>query len=167
MFHNLHYAYIVADMFLLLIWAIFFIARKDLRREMIIVSILAAPFGLTQYFFGADYWHPSYIISFGVFGIEDLLYMFATGGIIGVIYEEFFGKRFSKRHMQGHPYFAVALTIFGLFAVFVGTAVLHINSIYISSITFLFAGIVTIIIRKDLFKHAFYSGLLLGLITLF
>ena len=166
MFSNLHYAYIIGDILLLCIWFVFFIARKDLRKEMLIISILSVPFGFTQYFFGADYWHPYYIIGNYAFGLEDLLYMFATGGITGVIYEEFFGKKLSKRHTRSHPYLMLLFVILGLGALFVGTKILLINSIYVSSGIFLFAGILTIIVRHDLLKHAFFSGLSLGFLTL-
>ena len=92
--------------------------------------------------------------------------MFATGGIVGVIYEEFFGKRFSKRHLEGHPFFAFLLILIGISTVFIGTMVLKINSIYVSSAMFLLFGMVTLLIRHDLVKHAFFSGLFLGIVTL-
>jgi len=166
MFQNLHYVYIALDTLLLTIWLIFYLVRKDLRHEILMISILTIPLGLTQYFFGQDYWHPTYIMSFNFFGLEDLLYAFGVGGIAGVIYEEFLGKRFTKRHLPKHQYIATALTLGGLLALFVGVNILHINSIYVSSVVFLLAGLGAIIMRHDLFKQAFYSGVFLGVLTL-
>lgn len=65
MFQSLNYAYITADILLVLVWLLFYLARKDLRREMLMISLFAMPLGLTQYFFMQDYWRPAYVIGFG------------------------------------------------------------------------------------------------------
>ena len=165
MFLALDYTYLVADILLLFIWLIFFLHRKDLRKEMLIVSLLSAPVGLTQYFFVQDYWHPVYIWGSSIVGLEDILYMFATGGIVGVLYEEFFGRHFAKRHLKGHPIVTLLMTVLGVALMFVGMQVFHLNSIYVASALFLIFGSVTIIFRHDLLYHAFWSGILLGLVT--
>ncbi|MES3032278.1 MAG: lycopene cyclase domain-containing protein [Patescibacteria group bacterium] len=166
MFSNLEYAYITGDLLLFCIWILFFIARKDLRKEMLLISIFSVPLGFAQYFFGADYWHPEYIFGHSFFGFEDLFYMFAVGGITGVIYEEFFGKKLAKHRVKSHPYFMLLFFVLGVLCFFIGNKVLNFNSIYVSSAIFLGCGIVTLTIRHDLFKHAFYSATFLAFLTL-
>ncbi len=145
--------------------ASFFLAAERFKKRNVCCFYFFSPLGLTQYFFGQDYWHPVYIFGNSVFGFEDILYMFAVGGILGVIYEEFFGKRLSKRHTRSHPYIMLLFSVLGLSALFVGTMIFHINSLYVSSFIFLFIGILTISIRHDLLKHALYSGVCLGALT--
>src|SRR4051812_21126766 len=166
MFSDLHYAYITGDILLFCIWLVLFLLRKDLRKEMLLISIFSVPFGLTQYLFGADYWHPEYIFGHTFFGFEDLFYMFAVGGITGVIYEEFFGKTLSRHRAKSHPFVMLLFAVLGILFFFIGTKVLHFNSIYVSSAIFLGCGIITLIFRHDLFKHAFYSAVSLAFLTL-
>src|SRR3989338_2876632 len=154
MFYDLKYAYLVGDFILFLIWLFFFLRRKDLRKEMLIISLFSAPIGLTQYFFRADYWQPTYAFSNTIIGLEDILYMFFTGGIIGVIYEEIFGKRLSQRHTRSHPYLMLLFSVLGLVSLYLGVMILNLNSIYVSSVIFMIIGLITILIRHDLLWDA-------------
>lgn len=88
------------------------------------------------------------------------------GGIAGVIYEEFLGKKFMRRHLAEHKYIAASFTVFGLLFLLIGTKVFSFNSIYLSSALLLITGGAVLVIRHDLFKQAFYSGLFLGALTL-
>ncbi len=162
----LNSAYLLNGFFLMCPWLIFFFMRKDLRKEMLFMSVVSMPFGILQYLFRQDYFHPLYIYNFSFFGIEDLLWMFAMGGITGVIYEEFFGKKLSNRHTRKHPYLMIVFTVVGLFALFIGNIIFKINSMYMTLIIFSVIGVITLLIRRDLLKHAFYSGICVGLITL-
>ena len=86
--------YFTGTMLLFLVWIALFFHKKQLQKEMLIMSILVAPMGpLSEILYFADYWHPEYLIPiFGV-GIEDLLFAFFIGGIGSVIYEEAFIKK--------------------------------------------------------------------------
>ena len=110
MFENFQYAYIIGNLFFLAVWIILFIYRRDLRRKMLVMSLVVAPMGpLSEIFYLRDYWQPQ-LFNGWLIGIEDLLFGFAIGGIAAVIYEELFGKKYMKRHLSAHPkwMFAVA-----------------------------------------------------------
>ena len=47
MFHDFQYAYFVADLGFFVIWLILYLLRRDLRKEMLIMSLLVMPFGFT------------------------------------------------------------------------------------------------------------------------
>ena len=110
MFENLQYAYLVGDFFLGIVWLLLFLFRKDLRIKMLIMSVLVAPLSpIAELFYLRDYWQPEFMTGRSFTGIEDILFSFFIGGISGVLYEEFFGKRLGKRKTRGHPLFFVLL----------------------------------------------------------
>jgi len=158
------YAYLIGNLFFLVVWVVFFISRKDLRAEILLMSLLVAPLGASQYFYLRDYWQPEYFGNtfFGIFGFEDILFSFLIGGIAAVIYEEVFGKRHSKRHLKQHTLLMFGFSVVGVIWVFVGTILLDINSIYVTSALPVLVGIIIIVLRHDLLKDALWSGLLTG-----
>ena len=86
------YAYLTSSVILGLVWLVLYFHRKDLRYEMIFVSLLFLPFGLTQPLFVPEYWNPTVLYKFfGLFDIESLMHTFFIGGIAASLYEEFFG----------------------------------------------------------------------------
>lgn len=161
---NYQYAYLVSNLFFLLVWIIFFVIRSDLRKKMLVMSLLIAPLGFTQFFYFRDYWHPSYFLGtiFSVVGVEDILFCFLIGGITAVIYEEIFGLRYAKRHVKNYLSWMFAFFIFGIFWMFVGNIILGFNSMYLSITILLLAGIFILIFRHDLLKDAFFSGIFIG-----
>jgi len=54
------YVYLIGTGVYALIWAIFFIIRKDLRRKIFFTSLFAAPLGLSELLFIPDYWMPQF-----------------------------------------------------------------------------------------------------------
>jgi len=76
MFDILQYAYLFGDLFFLFIWLILFFARKDLRKQMLIMSFVVAPMGpISEIFYLRDYWQPQLFNGWSV-GVEDLLLLF-------------------------------------------------------------------------------------------
>lgn len=162
MFFDFQYAYLTGSLFFLLVWIILFLYRRDLRKEMLIMSLVVAPMGpLSQFFYLRDYWQPE-LFSGWVIGFEDLLFGFAIGGIAAVIYEIFFGKKYVKRHLPTHSKWMFAVALFGIIWMFVGSMVLNFNSIYVSTLGFLIIGTSILFYRHDLLKDALFSGLLVG-----
>ena len=166
MFANFQYAYLLGNIFFLLVWIILFICRRDLRRKILIMSLVVAPMGpLSQLFYLRDYWQPQ-LFNGWLIGIEDLLFGFAIGGIAAVIYEELFGKKYMKRHLSAHPKWMFGVALFGVAWMYVGSMVLSFNSIYVSIFGFLIIGASILFTRHDLLKDAFFSGLLVGALML-
>ena len=167
MFANFQYAYLLGNLFFLLVWIILFIYRRDLRRKMLIMSLVVAPMGpLSEIFYLRDYWQPQ-LFNGWLIGIEDLLFGFAIGGIAAVIYEELFGKKYLSRHLSAHPKWMFGVAVFGVIWMYVGSMVLGFNSIYVSILGFLIIGASILFTRHDLLKDALFSGLLMGGLMLF
>jgi len=157
------YAYLTGILFFLIIWILLYFRKKELRKEMLIMSLITAPLGITQVLFFQDYWKPQYILSFYGVGLEEFLFCFLIGGIAGVIYEEFFITKIIKTKRDNSKTLMI-LGIFGLLILLFLLYILKINSIYSSSITLIFMGIIILMERNDLFKNAIGSGVLVALI---
>lgn len=65
---------------LLVIWFICWHQSDSQRHNLLLSSLLAAPFGFLSIFFVPHYWNPVRLIEFGA-GIEDLIFSFTGGGI--------------------------------------------------------------------------------------
>src|SRR3989344_2610704 len=95
------YTYLVANIVELVIWLGLFLVRKDLRREMLIMSFYFGMAGVVlEFVYTIDWWHPLTITGTRV-GIEDFLFGFWIGGIAAVIYEIVFRRKL--RSMRKRP----------------------------------------------------------------
>ena len=147
------YAYLVGSLITLVIWFILFINRKDLRREMLVLSfatMLLAPSNILYY---GEYWRPLFVLNIFNFGIESIIVCFAYGGICGVSYEYLFrktGYRLRSVNLQISR-LQLILSIFSGMVVFLGLEIFtQINTIYTSSIALFIIGLLFILFRKDL-----------------
>lgn len=96
------YAYLIADLVLLLVWIALFVVRKDLRKEMLIMSLCVSPMGpIAEFFYLRDYWHPALFNGWTI-GIEDFIFAFVIGGIASVVYEEFFKRKYMRKNLRHH-----------------------------------------------------------------
>lgn len=169
MFDNFQYAYLIGNFLIgFPLWLFLFIHRKDLRKEILISSVLIGVLApLWSPWFIKDYWHPE-SLNFWRLGAGDFFYGFFFGGIANAIYEEIFGRHYAKRKNRKHhwswfliPFFALFFLVFGL-PVYFG-----INSIYAALVSFVAMSAFMIYFRRDLLFDALASGLLVGLLTLF
>lgn len=171
MFDYTH-AYLVGALLPAPLWLALFYFRKDLRKEILIMSLLGG--GLAVLFAPAilgDYWHPNYTFGglslhwrFG--GLEDFIYSFFIIGIGAVIYEEIFGKHFTKRRSREtsfHHFVIPALLLYVLS--FYIPLWLGLSSLGAALISFALLVGVIVIIRHDLLNDALISGLILGLLV--
>ncbi|KKQ36220.1 MAG: hypothetical protein US52_C0005G0010 [candidate division WS6 bacterium GW2011_GWA2_37_6] len=162
------YAYLILVLMLGVPWTVFFILRRDLRKEMLWGSCFVSIFGLTELIFYGEYWKPEFLIQFGNYkiGIEDILLCFFYGGISFVLYQVFFAKRHThkskvlKRKNFSMPILAV---ISGLIVYPFLYALGFSNIIYISSIGLCVIGVITIAFRRDLLRGVFLNALLTSL----
>lgn len=92
------YTYFVGTIIFFIPWLILYLWRKDIRKQMLQLSIWVAIGSLiTAYFWWTiDWWRPETITGTRI-GLEDLLLGFSNGGIAAVIYEEVFRKRLYRR----------------------------------------------------------------------
>ena len=95
------YFYLCGTIVYVLVWLVLFLKRPDLRKEMLVMSVL---FGIgalvTAKLYLADWWRPATVTGTAV-GIEDFLFGFSAAGIAAVCYEELFRKRLRRdRRLQ-------------------------------------------------------------------
>ncbi|MDO8514838.1 MAG: lycopene cyclase domain-containing protein [bacterium] len=164
------YAYTLLVCFFTLVWVILFIIRKDLRREMFIMSLLAAPLGpFGDFFYQRDYYLLP-ILNGHYWWIYSLACGFVYGGVAAVLYETLLKEhhRIQRgiRKKQGrHYWWFWAVFLGGGAFMYVGTFLLQINSIYVSFCVMFLGALWIGYQRKDLLVEAVGSGLALMAVT--
>lgn len=159
------YTYLIGDIILLILWLILFLWRKDIRKEMLVISLI---FGIMSPIFAilviSDWWRPLTITGTAL-GIEDFLFGFGIGGVASVVYSFLFNKRVKikkvkklkeeKRDLNFTFLISLLLVLF-----LVGVLVIKLNT-FISAIISLIIPIIIIYIKRhDLIKDSLLSGLL-------
>jgi len=168
---NYQYSYIIGDLALFIVWIILFYFRKDLRREMLAISIIFGIGGLfSEIVYMYDWWHPLTITNTPI-GIEDFIFGFTIGGISSSIYEFVFNKRIKikKTNRKGNKERNIRLiksillvTLLFVFSFFI----IKLHSFYASLIALGLPLLLIWIKRKDLIRESITSGLLLSVIGL-
>ena len=167
---NYQYSYLIADLVLLVIWFVLFFWRKDVRKEMLYISIIFGFVGLlVEPIFLKDWWNPLTITT-TMIGFEDFLFGFTFAGIASVIYSVIFKKRVrikkvnkKKEFKRNKNYLILSAFLVGLF--FSSFYILKLNSFYSSIIAFIIPLTIIWIKRKDLIINSITSGLLLMIIV--
>jgi hypothetical protein len=150
-----------------LIWIFIFYRRKDLRNEMLFMSVLMSGLCLFSTYYGwtVDWWYPQNITN-SLVGIEDFILGFTSGGIMATIYELLFKRSMYKRKL--HHHISGALTI--LFLLMMVTMYLFwgvgLTSFWSSTIAMIIAAIILMIVRKDLVFNSLLTGILMVLVSL-
>ena len=158
--------WLIFSLILFVIWIIVFIFSRS-KREMLIISALTTPFGLTEPLFVPEYWNPPSLFNLAAntgFDIESLIFSFAIGGIGSVLYETIFKSKHEKinvreMHHRRHKYHLLSLfsplMVFMLLFLFT-----ELNPIYSVSLAMLIGGIAAMFCRPDLKKKIVYGGVL-------
>lgn len=170
MLEGYQYSYFILDILLLAVWGVLYWARKDVRQEMLAMSVPLGVIGLLLTLpYANDWWVPQTITG-TIPSVEDFLFGFAAGGIAAVVYVELFRKHVQRKQMPGavralrlaHLWQAVALFSAIFFVLHYG---LGLDSGLIT-ILILGAGVLGILVRRpDLGQDAFCSGALMLLIA--
>ncbi len=169
----MHYSWLLWSLLLVVIWIFFYVVlkTKEKRRQMLTVSLWTTLLGLTEPLFVPTYWTPSSLFDLAIrtgFDIESLIFSFAIGGIVIVLYNVIFRKTSihmstKAQHSNRHKYHIFALLSAPIvFVVLFFTSSL--NPIYSVILALIIGGLSTLYCRPDLKKKMFISGLLfLGL----
>ncbi|PIN93169.1 hypothetical protein COU54_04135 [Candidatus Pacearchaeota archaeon CG10_big_fil_rev_8_21_14_0_10_31_24] len=174
-FEEIFNPWFVGSLIALLIWIVFFILAKKLRKEMIITSFVALPWGFTEYIFSKEYWSPPSLFDLNEkigLDIETFIFTFAIGGLSAIIYNYFTHKILvripenSSLKQHGHK--------FGLFGAFSFIIILvglyfatNIDLIYINFIACFVGAIIASLCRPDLKNKIWFGGLIFLLFYLF
>ena len=161
------YSYLIADMVFLVIWFSLFIWRKDVRKQMLVISLtLGIIATFLEYIYIQDWWHPL-TITHTIIGVEDFIFSFTISGISTVIYEEIFKKKIRLRKenskteiKRDKKMFLIIILCLALFLG--GFYLLKLSSFYSSVLAFSIPLIIVLNKRKDLFLDSFISGIFLA-----
>ena len=161
------YTYLLANIVELVIWLALFIWRKDIRREMLIMSFYFGMAGVVlEFVYTIDWWHPLTITGTRV-GIEDFLFGFWIGGIAAVIYEVVFRRHLRsmrKRPIIGNDHsLFLQLSLLGLLGsfIFMTSLVSGTNSFVASVVTLILLLMYMWYRRPDLIPESLASGVLI------
>jgi hypothetical protein len=155
------YSYLLFGLILLVPWIAACIARPDIRRELVVSSLVSAPLGpLFEFWYHADYWNPEVMGPWSV-GIEDLLFGFCVGGLGAVAYEVLLNRKRIPRYGKINPVFFFLAFAAGILAhaFLIPTGL---NSIYVSIGSFITVTVIMLIRRRDLVPVALVSGVTLA-----
>src|SRR3989338_1807640 len=162
--------WLIFSLIIFVIWIIIFILIRS-KKEMLIVSALTMPFGLTEPLFVPEYWSPPSLFNLAVstgFDIESLIFSFAVGGIGSVFYESIFKSKHKKmnskeKHHKSHEYHLLSLffPIIVFLPLFLFT---ELNPIYSICLAMLVGGIIGMFCRPDLKKKIAYGGIMFSVL---
>jgi|SRR3989344_1131871 len=163
----MQYIWLIWSLMLVVIWVLvyFFQRSKAERREMFIVSVWTSLLGLTEPLFVPEYWLPPSLFNLALrtgFDIESLIFAFAAGGIVFVLYQLTFHKKHQQipkmsRHSSRHRfhYVVVLLVPVIILVLFIAT---KLNPIYIFIIAGIAGGLAAWYCRPDLGKKMIISA---------
>jgi len=162
------FVYLIALIPFCVLWLLIFLKRKDLRQEMLVMSLLIGVLSVvtSYYWWTVDWWKPLTITGTKV-GVEDFIMGFTTGGIMATIYEVVFKRGLYKRKLYHHV--SGGLTILFLLAqttmwLFWG---IGFTSFWASTVAMSLVAIIMLFVRKDLLFNSILSGILMALVSTF
>ncbi len=154
------YFYLIWCLIFFGVWLLLFLYRKDVRREMLSISLLFGLGGLLSEKTNIiDWWRPLTITNTRI-GFEDFIIGFCIGGVASIIYEEIYSRHLSRRNSNSSGYNQTFIFLLG-FAVFYLALfyIFLINSFYSSVVTYLIFTAYILLKRKDLIRDSLFSGL--------
>lgn len=158
------FEYLIIDGIFLLLWIILFFHRIDLRKEMVISSLVILPTTIFDYLSQPSYYHPQTFLSIPV-GIEGPIFGFCIGGIGAVLYEELSQKHLRKireRIEVKNKHWLVPLSVL---IISLGTFFIFKINIMITLLSGLLIGALLIVrMRDDLKSAVLFSGVYFGLL---
>lgn len=154
------YAYLIGCLILGAVWLLFYAWRGDLRKEMLAISALSLPLGITELLYVPEYWDPPSVFNLierSGFGIEDFLFCFFAGGIAAVVFELFKKRKLRKKWFDHKLHFGPYILMLGL----------HIAlewlfpqmTIYNAAFSILIASGYIAYRRRDLIPQILYGGM--------
>ncbi|MBN1186888.1 MAG: hypothetical protein JXB49_31720 [Bacteroidales bacterium] len=165
------FTYLLLGIIYLFFWIIFFIWKKETRKEMIIISIIFAVIGpFIDFFYTIDWWKPHFLFGFSYFGIEDVLFGFTYGGIAAIIYKILFQRKSKNNKSLNnkdsiiviHLLFIISLTAFLFLVSFI---VIGLNSLFSTTIALFFPTLLMWRERKDLIISSVATGIIMILLA--
>ncbi len=163
-FFTRQYPYLLVGIILSIPWLAIFLARRDLRREMLFVGVIGIFASFTDVLYIPEYWDPAFIFKpllLPMLGLhvtlEDTLFGFFLAGIAAATYFLLEGKTL-RRNIHSHHNFILAFAVFtllffGLEKFFPGA------TIYNHVFAFVVASFIVMMQRRDLIRQILLSGI--------
>jgi hypothetical protein len=160
------YTYLWMGIIFFIFWLFLFLWRKDVRKEMLIMSVIFGALGpIVDLLYTRDWWSPLTITNTAI-GFESVIVGFMIGGIAAVIYEELFKKKIKlRKKTKSNPMIIIQMILISLI-LFLGSFYLGFNSLIASIVALSVPIIVIYVKRRDLIVDSLMTGLCL-LITAF
>ena len=167
----MEYVWSIWSLIILALWAAIYLLKKGHRKEMLKMSLITMPFGLTEPLFVPEYWLPPSLFDLAQktgLDIESSIFSFAIGGIGTVLYNLIFKRNLvemqhSDRGHQRHRLHVYILFIPALvFLTFV--LLTSLNHIYSGIIALFIGGLATLYCRPDLNRKIWVEGILFTLL---
>lgn len=161
------YTYLTATLIFFIPWLAIYYSRKDLRKEMVIMSFLIAVSNIiiSYFFLSADWWYPATIIGTRV-GVEDFLLGFTNGGIAAVLHQALFRHTSMKEKENKQTFGASSILLLFFLIIYILFYGFKITSFSSVSIAFLLIGLLLVYLRPDLLPQALVNGLLMIIVSL-
>src|SRR5262245_51427094 len=123
-------SYFVYSLLFVAVWLGLFAMRPDLRRDMLLFSLVITPLGpVSDIWYLRDYWQRPTLTGYPI-SLEDALFAFAIGGIAFGLHKTLF-RRNSVRSLahKPEPWLLVASAAIVFAATLLLTGLLRVNSI--------------------------------------
>lgn len=163
----MQYVWFIWSLLILALWAIIYGYKKGYRKEMLKMSLITMPFGITEPLFVPEYWMPPSLFNLAEntgFDIESFIFSFAIGGIGTVLYRLIYNSNLAEIPYEERKHKQHKFHIYILFVpVFVFLALAFatkINHIYCGAIAMFLGGMATLYCRPDLKVKIWVGGLL-------
>ncbi len=165
--HEPQLAWLFWSLILVAIWIVVYtlLKSKGSKKEMLVVSLWTALFGLTEPFFVPAYWNPPSLFDLAHrtgFDIESFIFSFGVGGIAVVLYEyinrtSHEQMKMPEHHASRHRYHLLSILSAPLifFALFFTTPL---NPMYSAIIAMMIGGFAAWYCRPDLKKKMISSA---------
>jgi len=163
------FGYIGIGMLMFPFWLFLYMrVDKAVRQKMIKHGLIGAVIAMaTEHIFIRDYWVPPPVSGIkGFYSLEDFIYGFLIVGISLSIYNTLL-KLAPKDSCKKQRTLSYLLVLLILGSFYLLSTVYHYNSTLVISLAMFFAALFMIILRRDLWKKALFSGLAVLSILLF
>jgi hypothetical protein len=158
------YEWLLFSLCYLTIWAVIYLIKPKLRKEMMYVSAFTSLTGLTEPIFVPAYWSPPSLFNLTArtgFDIESIIFSFAMGGIASVLYEAVLNLKHRKLDRSDKRRWLHFASLASIPFVFTALMLMKINPIYAASMAMLVGGFAATLCRPDLARNAWLGGALL------
>jgi len=174
--HEPQLAWLYWSLVLIAVWlVVYLLAKREQRREILVVSLWTSLFGLTEPLFVPEYWSPPSLFDLAHrtgFDIESFIFSFGIAGVAAILYEWIFKTQHKlvltteRRHVRHryHPWAIISAPIIFFILYFLS----DINVIYSTSIGLMGGGLFSWFCRPDLKNKMIASAFLfMGLYFLY